>query len=311
MAGEAHEVDIDPDMPDADEAEQGQEGAQQAAGDDETGAEGQDSDGAGEGAEAGEQAANDDAELVVTLGDEDPGAQAEQDQTRAPDWVRDLRRANREKDRRIRELEAAIQAPRQQAQQPLPVGERPKLADFDFDEDRHADALAAWATRKAQAEQQQRQRELEAQQEQQRWQARLNAVNNAGASLKVSGHEEAQEAFEDTFSIMQQAMVLNGFDDPKDSALMRIALGKNPAKAKQLAAIADPVKFAIAIGELRTKMKATPKKTAPAPDQPVRSPGAGAGVVAQGRLNQLHAEAQRTGDYTKYLAAKRAARKAA
>ena len=40
--------------------------------------------------------------LVITLGDEDP--QQEEEQARAPEWVRELRKANREKDKRIREL---------------------------------------------------------------------------------------------------------------------------------------------------------------------------------------------------------------
>lgn len=310
MPGTADTIDRDDDElhPGAqDEAEQQAQQADEQAGDDAPQAEG-----AADGAEApaGEGAANDDAdaELVVTLGDE-PQPDAAQDKA-APDWVRELRKANREKERRIRELEAQLSSGRP-APQALVVGEKPTLADHDFDEDKFAAALEAWHGRKFAAEQQQRAIQQEAEQQQKQWLARLDAVGKAAATLKVADADEALAAFEDTFSVVQQGIILDAPDDPKTSALLRYALGKNPKKARELAAITNPVKFTRALTQLEAQLKTAPRKTAPPPDQRVRGAGAGAGVVAQGRLTQLHAEAQRTGDYTAYLAAKRAARKAA
>ncbi len=93
-------------------------------------------------------------EVVVSIGDETP---PEEEERGAPQWVKDLRRSDREKTRKLREYEAEIQrlkAP--SAPAAVVVGERPKLADFDFDEDKHEAALTAWLDRKSQADEAQR-----------------------------------------------------------------------------------------------------------------------------------------------------------
>jgi hypothetical protein len=317
MAGDADTLDRDDDelQPGTEEGDeqQGQqaEDGDQAADDGAADTEGGATDAAADAGDAGEgaAAANDGEadELVVTIGDE-PAADA--DQGKAPDWVRELRKANREKERRIRELEAQLSTARP-AQAAIVVGDKPTLAGCDFDEDKFAAELEGWHARKAAAEQHQRAQAQAAEQAQQQWLARLDAVGKAAATLKVADADDALATFEETFSVMQQGIILDAPDDPKTAALLRYALGKNPKGARQLAAITNPVKFTWALKELEAKVKTTPRKTAPPPDQRVRGAGAGAGIVAHGRLTQLHAEAQRTGDYTQYLAAKRAARKAA
>lgn len=309
MAGDADTLDRDDDLQAGaqDEAEQQAQQADEQAADAAPQPEG-DADGAE--AAAGEGAANDGAdELVVTIGDE-PAPDAAQDKA-APDWVRELRKANREKERRIRELEAQIASARPVAPQAVVVGEKPTLADHDFDEDKFAAALEAWHGRKFAAEQQQRAAQQAEEQQRQHWMARLDAVTKASSTLKVPDAEDAHAAFEDTFNVVQQGIIIGAPDDPKTSALLRYALGKNPKKARELAAITDPVKFTFAIAKLEGQLKVQPKKSAPPPDQRVSSPGAGASIVQNGRLKQLHEQAQRTGDYTAYLAAKRAARQAA
>ena len=54
----------------------------------------------------GEQTKDEDDEVVVSIGEESP---PHEEETRAPEWVRELRKQNREKERRIRELEARLQ----------------------------------------------------------------------------------------------------------------------------------------------------------------------------------------------------------
>lgn len=312
MPGDADTLDRDDELqPGAEEGDEQQAGQQaddgaQAADDAAADTEGGATDEAGEAGEA-DAAANDDGDLLVTIGDE-PAADA--DQAKAPDWVRELRKANREKERRIRELEAQLSTARP-AQQAIVIGERPTLAACDFDEDKFAAELEGWHARKAAAEQHQRAQAQAAEQQQQQWQAKLASVTQAAAGLKVSDADDAIAAFEDTFSVMQQAIIIDAPDDPKTAALLRYALGKNPKAARQLAAITNPVKFTWALKELEAKVKTAPRKTAPPPDQRVRSPGAGAGIVQQGRLKELYAEAERTRDFTKYFAAKNAARKTA
>ena len=88
----------------------------------------------------------------------------------------------------------------------------------------------------------------------------------------------------------------------------RISDGKNPVKAKELAAINDPVKFAFAIAKMETQLKVTNKKTAPTPEKTVRGTGGVSGTVSN-KLNELKAKAQASGDYTDYFAFKRSMKK--
>lgn len=235
--------------------------------------------------------------MVVTLGEEVPPE--EEDPARAPDWLRDLRKSNRDKDRRIRELEAERAARGTTSESAaIVVGEKPKLEDFDYDGEKFATALESWHGRKAQAEEQQRKRDETQSRERAQWTSRLDAVTKASEGLKVRDHEDATAAFEGVFSMIQQGIVLGGPDDAKTSAMLRYALGKNPAKARELAAIQDPVKFAVALGKLEMQLKVTPRRTAPAPDAKVSSSVAGATAV-DNQLERLREDARRTGDYSK------------
>jgi len=258
-------------------------------------------------AEPGKEAEQDavDDEVVVSIGD--PPETPEEDERKAPEWVRDLRRNNRELVRKQRELEAENARLRGMgAQQPaaVVVGEKPTLEGCDYDADKFAEQLEAWHARKLEADAQQKKREQAEEQQKAQWQTRIDAVSKAVASIKVSDYADAAEVFEDTFSIVQQGIVLGGPEDAKTSAMLRYALGKNPGKAKELAAITDPVKFAFAVAKLETQLKVTPRKTAPLPESRLRASVAGAASSAA-RLQELHEKAQRTGDYTEYLAAKR------
>ncbi len=239
-----------------------------------------------------ESAAADTGEVVISLGDE-PAAE-EDEQARAPEWVRELRKSNREKDRRIRELEQRVQAAAP-APAAIVVGERPKLADFDFDEDAHAKALDAWIDRKAQADEQARKAREQQQAQVQAWQQRLQGYGQAKAALKVADFEEAEAVTESTLSVVQQGIILRA---AKNSAALVYALGKNPKKAAELAAITDPVEFAYTIGQLEAQLKVTPRTAPPAPERRITGSAPVSGSV-DSQLERLRAEAEKTGDYTK------------
>lgn len=251
----------------------------------------------GGGDEAAEGEGSDD--LVVSLGDE-PNPEDE-DPAKAPEWIRGLRKSNREKDRRIRELEQQV-ATTTPAQQEIVVGDRPKLADFEFDEDKHEAAVDAWILRKQQAAEQVRTRTQASEQAQAQWQTRVDAIAKAASGLKLPDYDDTIQNFEDLFpSIVQRGIIMGGPDDAKTSALLRYALGKNPKKAKELAAITDPVKFTFAIAKLEDKLKVAPRKTAPPPDTVVRSSVAGSAAV-DSALKRLQDQADKTGDRTKVAA---------
>ncbi len=245
------------------------------------------------------------AEVVIGFGDEP--ATDEAAKPAAPDWVRDLRKANREKDRRIRELEQRLNSG-QAATAPATLPARPKMSDpgIDFDEDKFDAALDQWTTQKATYDAEQRKRQEEHAAAQNAWAARLQTYQKAKTELKVADFEDAEAAVEDTFSVVQRAVITKGCEKP---AHMVYALGKNPKKAKELAAITDPVDFAFAVAKLETQLKVSDRKAPPVPERVVRGAAPGAGI-ADAKLQELHDKAQRTGDYTAYFAAKAARKKA-
>ena len=244
-------------------------------------------------------------EVVVSIGEEAPPAEEEQ---RAPEWVRELRKANREKERRIRELEAKLQTTTQTENKPVALGPKPKLEEFDYDADRFEQALDAWHERKRQHDlETERVRQAE-QQQQQAWQAKLEGYSKAKAELKVRDYEDAEALAQEVFNVTQQGVILQGADNP---ALVIYALGKNPKKAADLAKINDPVKFAFAVAKLEKELKVTNRRAAPAPERIVQGTGRVSGAV-DSTLERLREEAARTGNMTKviqYKAQRRAASK--
>lgn len=236
-------------------------------------------------------------EVVVSIGEESPPTEEE---VRAPEWVRELRKANREKERRIRELEAklATSAPENK---PVQLGPKPKLEDHDYDAERFEQALDAWHERKRQHDlETERVRQAE-QAQQQAWQAKLEGYSKAKAELKVRDYEDAEAIAQEVFSVTQQGVILQGAENP---ALVVYALGKNPKKAADLAKITDPVKFAFAVARLEKELKVTNRRAAPAPERIVQGTGRASGTV-DSTLERLRAEAEKTGNYTKVLQYKR------
>lgn len=258
---------------------------------------------AGEGGEAPGGDGEDD-EVVVSIGGESPTP--EEDESRAPEWVRELRKQNREKDRRIRDLEARVASPAQGQPAAVVVGDKPTLEGCNYDGAKFEKDLEGWHERKREADAQRDQIAQAQQKVQQEWQGRLETYGKAKAAFKVKDYEDAEDAVKGGLSVVQQGVILTGADKAE---VVVYALGKNPSKLKELAAIKDPVKFAFAIAKLETQLKVTPKKLAPPPERTVRSSVAGATAV-DNQLEKLRAEADKTGDRSKVVAYMRDKRKA-
>lgn len=239
-------------------------------------------------------------EVVVQIGEESPP----QEQP-APEWVRELRKNHRELQREKRELEAQLRS-MQQVTKPVEIGKKPQLEDFDYDADKFEVALAGWFDRKRQADEQVRKVQQEQEQIQQAWQGKLQAYGMAKAELKVKDYEDAEELVQQNLNVTQQGIVIQGAENP---ALVVYALGKNPKKAKELASITDPVKFAFAIAKLETQLKVTNRKAAPPPETVIKGTTRMSGTV-DSTLERLREEAERTGNYTKVMQYKKQLRSA-
>jgi hypothetical protein len=244
-------------------------------------------------------------EVVVSIGEDAPPADEE---VRAPEWVRELRKTNREKERRIRELEAKLSATTTENKPVVTLGPKPKLEEYDYDADRYEQAIDQWHERKRDHD-----READAAlqselQQQRAWQSKLDDYGKAKAELKVRDYEDAEETVQQLLNITQQGVVLQGCDNP---ALVVYALGKNPKKTAELAKLTDPVKFAFAVAKLEKELKVTNRRAAPAPERVVQGTGRSSGAV-DSTLERLREEAARTGNMTKviaYRAQKRSASK--
>jgi hypothetical protein len=235
-------------------------------------------------------------EVVVSIGEEAPPPE---EHTPAPEWVKELRKTNRELQRQNRELQGRLQAAPPETK-PVVIGTKPKLEDHDYDADKYEEALTGWFERKRQAEEVNAKQEAEVMNQQKVWQAKLDGYGKAKAELRVKDYEDAEAVAQEVFSITQQGVLLQGADNP---ALVVYALGKNPAKAKELASITDPVKFAFAVAKLEKDLKVTNRRQAPAPERIVTGTGRSSGAV-DSTLERLREDAARTGNMTKVIAYK-------
>jgi len=243
-------------------------------------------------------------EVIVSIGEDAPPPE---EQTPAPEWVRELRKTNRELQRQNRELQSKLQV-QPTENKPVAIGVKPKLEDHDYDAEKYEEALTSWFERKRQADDTNAKQEAEVMNQQKAWQAKLDGYGKAKAELRVRDYEDAEAIAQEVFSITQQGVILQGAENP---ALVVYALGKNPKKAKELAEVTDPVKFAFAVAKLEKELKVTNRRAAPAPERIVTGTGRSSGAV-DSTLERLREEAARTGNMTKviqYKAQKRTASK--
>lgn len=250
----------------------------------------------------GESDDEDDDEVVVSIGDE-PLPQSEEDDRKAPTWVKELRKSHREAQKRIRELEAQVQNKEQaEVHKPVVLGPKPRLEDYDYDTDKFDQAVSDWYERKAISDQERAKAKQAEQAQQEEWRQKLDQYEKAKTSLKVRDYEDAEVMTSRVLNVTQQGIVIHGADNP---ALVVYALGKNPKRAKELADINDPVKFAFAIAKLEKDLKVTNKsKNIPQPERVVSGSGRSSSAV-ESNLARLKAEAEKSGEYTKYFAEKR------
>jgi mannitol-1-phosphate/altronate dehydrogenase len=237
-------------------------------------------------------------EVVVSFGDEEQ-EQPEEDQP-APAWVKELRKQNRELQKKLKEVEAQTS----QKEREVELGAKPTLEACDYDAERFETELLAWNSRKAEADAKAKAKREEQDATQAEWQNRLQSYSEAKQNLRVRDFDEAEDAVREILTVTQQGIVLQAADDP---AKLVYALGRNPAKAKELAGVKDPVKFAVAVAKLEMKLTVTPRKPSATPESRVTGTGK-TPATAQARLDDLRKQAEASGDYTEYLAAKRKAK---
>ena len=241
---------------------------------------------------------DDEDEVVISIGEESP---TQDEEARAPAWVRELRKSNREKERKIRELEAKLNTTATETK-PVALVSKPTLENCDYDSDEYEQKLADWYEQKREYDAAEANAKAQQDAEAKAWQNKLDSYAKAKSSLKVRDYDEAEATALDTFNVTQQGIVLQGSDNP---ALLIYAIGKSTKRAKELAAITDPVKFAFAVAKLETQLKVTNRRASTSPERTITTSGGRVSGSIDSQLERLRAEALKTGDLSKVMEYKR------
>jgi hypothetical protein len=236
--------------------------------------------------------------VAVSIGEPPPQAEPEES---APAWVKEVRKTNREQARKIRELESQLKAPQTQAAVPV-LPKKPTLESHDYDEVKFESALSEWFDAKRKVDEAERSAKAKADDEAKTVQERHKAYKQQAAALKVEDFDDAEDNVANSLTLLQQQVLLQGSDSPH---LVVYALGKDPAKLKELATIKDPVKFAFAISKLETQVQVTKRKPSTSPESPSPSGTARVSGAVSDQLARLEADAAKTGDRSKVVAFKR------
>lgn len=240
-------------------------------------------------------------EVLVSIG-EAPPASEDEETVQAPEWVKDLRKQQKELVKKTRELEAE-NAQLKQATQPAKVelGVKPTLEACDYDAEKFETELTNWHERKRQADAEVAKREKKVNEDKQAWSQTLQGYETAKVNLKVKDFDDAEDNVKNTLSVVQQGIILQG---SSDSATVVYALGKHEEELQRLAKIKDPIKFAFAVAKLEGQLKVSTRK-APPPEEKVKSGSAPlSGGNTNATLERLRAEADKTGNYSKVIAYK-------
>jgi len=251
----------------------------------------------------------DDGEVEVTFGEkpDDETQEDGEDDEDASSVIRNMRKREREKDRKLRQAERELEQLRKAQQPQTAVPElppKPTLESCGWDESEFEQKLIDWQKQASQVEQ----AKAKAQEQQQALvreaEAKRTAYQEGAKKLKVKDFADAEEEVVSIFDQARQSILLEASDNP---ALLVYALGKNPAQLERLSKITSLAKFAAELGKLEKDLKVS-KPTKPAPaDTNLRSNAPASG--SSKKLAQLEADAERTGDRTKLIAYKKSLRK--
>lgn len=232
-----------------------------------------------------EQAEEQPDEYSLRIGDEEIPLTEEDDDhvdgQPAPQWIKDLRKANREKDKELREMRRQLEqlqsrpAEQQPQQQTDVIPPRPTLESCEYDEAAFEQAMTDWHEKKSRAEQQKQQQERQQQENIQKFQQRLQKHQERATKLPVKDYRETEEIVRRELPVIQQEILIHAADE--GSELIAYALGKNPQLRQRVAAETDPIRAAFLLGQISKQVSLAPKpKKAIKPEPEVRGGGADA-----------------------------------
>lgn len=235
-------------------------------------------------------------EIAVSFGTE---AETEEEPD-AKNWVKKVREENREKTKRLKELERELEAIKSGSKVDE-LGPEPTLedADIDYDTEKFKAKYSGWLKRKGEKDKQIEEQQKSEKQAQEEWNTKLSDYGQKKTAIKAADFDDAESEVVGTLNQAQQSVIVKA---SANSALLVYGLGKNPKLLADLAKEKDLVTFTWKLAQLEAKMQTSKTKTVPAPEKTVTGGGK---PVGPRNLDGLKEKADRSGDYTEYLAAKR------
>jgi hypothetical protein len=247
-----------------------------------------------------EESQEEEEEVFITIGDEEP--EPKEEEPKSSGLVNKLRKMDREKAKRIKELEKQINGNTEK--KPVVLAKRPSLEDYGYDEPKHDKAVDEWYETKRQFDKQEAAKKEASETQAKEWQSTKESYNTLKTELKVKDFDDYEEIVTDKLSIEKQNIILAGAKNP---ARLVYALGNNPKKLEELSKLSD-IKYAFAIAELEGQIKMGKRKPKTTPERKLNGSG-GASGVKNSNLEKLWDKCAEKGDFTEYHKAKRAKRK--
>ena len=233
-------------------------------------------------------------ETVVTFGDDEAPETQE-----APDWVKNVRKENRDLNKQIKDLKK--QAAAGKADEDTALGAEPTLEGSDYDADKYRDALREWDQAKAKHDAKANEAKEAQEKQGQAYNARLSEYQEGKGAFDADQFDEAEDAVKGALSENQQSILIHAFGG-KAAPLIR-GLGQDDKRLKELATITDPIAFAVAATRLETAMKVSQRKPRTVPE--TRPAGNSTGGPMSAKERKIE-EAREKGDIKEVMRLRRA-----
>lgn len=235
----------------------------------------------------------DDGEDIITIGEESAPQDNDEEKQEAPEWVKELRKSHKQIQKENKELRKQLES-RDKKEPTVQEVKKPTLEECDYDSELYDKKLEQYLLAKRAIDE-------EKENAQKAWNQTLQSYEDKKKTLKVKDFEDSEMIVQETLNETQQGIILSGAENP---AIVIYALGKNEQKAKELAKIKDPIKFAFEVAKLETQMKVTRRRPSTEPEKIVTGTDKIVGG-ADKQLDKLRKDAERTGDFSKVIAYKK------
>ena len=231
---------------------------------------------------------DDDGEVAIEVeGDDEPEEE--------PHLAKKLRAEVRERNKRIKELEARL------APKPVDIGKKPDLwEDCEGDPDKFEADLLAWTERKRQAEQAERSQTEQQTTQQQAFEKKNIAYRANAAKMGMRDIEKYEQSVIDSLGADYLGAIVRYADDP---AKVVAGLGRNSHILDKIADESDPVIRLKLMFQLEKQM-VIKRKGAADPEAGTILKGTANVSGGDKALEKLEKDAERTGDRSKLIAYK-------